>query len=154
MEKGKYETIDVARWFIRRNQISVDYDGGDPLSLLKLLKLLYYAEGCSLAARGYSLFDEKILAWDHGPVVEEVWRAYNKAPYNLEFGTEEDLASVNKISEEDNAFLEEVFNVFGKYSAWGLRNKTHEETPWKSTPRNGVIDRNIIKDYFLEHYVG
>lgn len=155
---AKYVALDIARWFISRNRISVQYDGGDEMSLLKLLKLLYYAEGCALAIKGESLFDEEIIAWEHGPVVESVWREYRTDPYHLPFGSEADMASIEKIQKDDADLLENVFSVFGQYSAWGLRNKTHEEDPWLKASENGTvlnrpIDRNIMKRYFKENYV-
>lgn len=156
----KYRAIDVARWFLFKNQETVDDMGGDKMTLLKLLKLLYYAEGCSLALRGEGIFDEAIAAWEHGPVVAEVYNSYDD-PYNLPFGSEEDVASVEEINrdEETKGILEEVFDVFGKYSAWGLRNMTHEETPWLEATRNGtrlngIISRDTMKSYFKENYVG
>ena len=45
-------------------------EGGDPLSLLKLLKLMHYAEGSFLATERGSLFSEPIIAWRHGPVIK------------------------------------------------------------------------------------
>ena len=57
------------------------------------------------------------------------------------------------IDNETKNILEGVYSVFGKYSAWGLREMTHKETPWKSTEQNDVIDNKIIKEYFLENYV-
>lgn len=152
-----YKAIDIARWFLNRNNIAKETEDADEMTLLKLLKLLYYAEGCSLALDRGSLFDEDIVAWEHGPVVADVWAEYND-PYHLPFGSEEDYASVEKISPDDKALLEEVYQAFGQYSAWGLRNMTHQETPWLETTRggtvfNGVIDRNLIKDYFKANYI-
>jgi uncharacterized phage-associated protein len=66
--------------------------------------------------------------------------------------------SLTKITKEDNDLLEEVYSVFGKYTASGLRNKTHNEDPWKEASMNGhklklEIPRESIKDYFKKHYV-
>ena len=60
---GRYKAIDIARWFIFRNSEDVNNGEDERMTLLKLLKLLYYAEGCSLALDKGSLFDEKIVAW-------------------------------------------------------------------------------------------
>lgn len=154
---AKYTAMDIARWFINRNQQAVEMMGGEPITLLKLLKLLYYAEGCSLALGNGSLFDEKIVAWEHGPVVKEVYSQYDDA-YNLPFGSNADLASIHKIETKDCKILEEVFQVFGQYSAWALRNKTHDETPWQEVTDNGehlngTINRETMEKYFKEHYV-
>jgi len=154
---GKYNAIDIARWFLYRNIIAVEELGGEKMTLLKLLKLLYYAEGSSLALGNGSLFNEEIVAWEHGPVVEEVYNYYPDA-YNLMFDETIEMESINKICENDKNILEEVFQVFGAYSAWALRNKTHQETPWLETTNNatklkGVIERGLIQKYFKENYV-
>lgn len=154
---GKYNAIDIARWFIYRNYEDVSNGEDEKMTLLKLLKLLYYAEGCSLALDRGSLFDEKIVAWEHGPVVEEVWRSFDNA-YNLHTDESDMAKSLSKISDEDEELLEDVYSVFGKYSASGLRNKTHAESPWLDATRGGrefnsEISRPSIVRYFKENYV-
>ena len=153
----KYKAIDIARWFIDSNCEDVNNGEDEKMTLLKLLKLLYYAEGCSLALDRGSLFDEKILAWEHGPVVEEVWRSFGNA-YDLQTDEEDMVRSLSKISEEDKELLEDVYAVFGKYSASGLRNKTHAESPWLNATQGGrrfnsEISRQSIMEYFKENYV-
>lgn len=152
-----YTALDIARWFIDRNQQDVEEGLDEKMTLLKLLKLLYYAEGCSLALRGRSLFQEKILAWEHGPVVEEVWRSFSNA-YDLQVDEKDMDASLKKFCKADAELLEDVYAVFGKYSASGLRNKTHEESPWLDATQHGrifnaEIPRCAIKKYFEENYV-
>lgn len=149
---AKYKAIQIAHWFIRRNQILVEDMDAEKMTLLKLLKLLYYAEGCYLAVNnGNSLFDEKIMAWEHGPVVEEVYHEYAD-PYNLP------IPDKCEIDAGDEQLLEQVFQVFGKYSAWALRNKTHEESPWLEATKNGQylnteISRNTMRKYFEKYYI-
>lgn len=154
---AKYSAMQIAHWFIKRNQEAMENEGADPMTLLKLLKLLYYAEGCYLAINnGEKLFDEKIVAWEHGPVVEEVYHAFPN-PYNLDVSDDE-LADADQIDEDVQNLLEQVFVTFGKYSAWALRNKTHEEDPWRLATDNGQrlngeIDQNIMQEYFAKNYV-
>lgn len=155
--KSKYAATDIAKWFVNRNKAAFEEMGGEKMTLLKLLKLLYYAEGSSLALGNGSLFDDPIVAWEHGPVVESVWYDYPEA-YDIKFDAEKDLECIQKIDACDTNILEQVFQVFGAYSAWGLRNKTHSEDPWKITTENGtklnrVIDRNLIAKYFKENYI-
>lgn len=154
-----YPALDVARWFINRNQAAVDEIGGEKMTLLKLLKLLYYAEGCSLALGNGHIFNDPIMAWEHGPVVPSVYFHYED-PYNLPFGDDADMAAVKAISSngQDRAILEEVFQVFGQYSAWALRNKTHQEAPWLEATDGGAhlnneINRETMERYFRENYV-
>lgn len=46
-----------------------------------------------------------------------------------------------------------TIDYFGQYSAWKLRNMSHEERPWKETVINNTIDPGLIREYFLEVYV-
>ena len=154
---AKYNAIDIARWFIHRNLEDVDNGEDERMTLLKLLKLLYYAEGCFLALDKGSLFDEKIVAWEHGPVVEEVWRSFDNA-FDLQVDADDMTNSLLKISDDDKDLLEDVYSVFGKYSASGLRNKTHMESPWLNATSGGEIfnleiPRASIISYFKENYV-
>lgn len=48
----------------------------DDLTNMKLNKLLYFAQGHYLQRYGKPLFDNAVEAWDHGPVVPEVYTAY------------------------------------------------------------------------------
>ncbi len=43
---------------------------------LKLQKLIYYAQGIALGNYTEKLFGENILAWEHGPVVKEIYDKY------------------------------------------------------------------------------
>lgn len=63
-----------------------------------------------------------------------------------------------EISEEDVELLENVYQTFGTYSAWGLRNLTHGERPWIEATDNGrvmnrEISRDSIRDYFKHNYI-
>ena len=57
------------------------------------------------------------------------------------------------ISKEDTNLLIDVYNLFGEYSAWGLRNLTHSENPWKTTKRNKVITTDKMAKEFKEKYL-
>ncbi len=149
--KGKYKALDIAKWFLYYNNrvIMTDSDA-DYITNLKLQKLLYYAQGCFLAVKGRPLFNEVLLAWEHGPAVNEVYQEYKKYHFN---GIPFDEEYVNNINKEDEELLKEVYKVFGKYSAWGLREMTRNETPWKETARNAAISLESIKNYFKKNYI-
>jgi uncharacterized phage-associated protein len=44
--------------------------------------------------------------------------------------------------------LNEVWSVYGQFSAWRLRDMTHDELPWKTTPKSEVISDQKLLDYF------
>lgn len=147
---AKYDAATIAEWFLYYNRLMMRESGADLISNLKLQKLLYYAQGCYLAIKNEPLFNDPIVAWDHGPVVETIYHVYKN---NRSNGIQYEDDFERDIDPETTNILEQVYDAFGQYSAWGLRNMTHRESPWLDTPRNGVISQESIKQYFKEHYV-
>jgi uncharacterized phage-associated protein len=123
-----------------------DEDAGDTISNLKLQKLLYYAQGFYLAERGRPLFEEVIEAWPHGPVVPDVYHAFKEhgreaLPANVGYDEE----SIDKNVAD---FLNEIYRVYGQFSAWKLSKMTHEEPPWKETANGAPISHVALQRYF------
>ena len=128
-----------------------DIDTEDYISNLKLQKLLYYCQGFILAITSKTLFTNNILAWEHGPVVKEVYDKYKingamgiipadpPSPDYYDCITKTELKSI----------IDDVWDVYGQFSAWKLRNMTHEELPWKNTKRNQVISTTLLHKYFI-----
>jgi uncharacterized phage-associated protein len=134
---------DVANYFLT---LQTSEDSGDLISNLKLQKLLYYAQGYHLAMYDAPLFPQTIRAWKHGPVVPDIWVKYT----HLNAGAiplPEDY-DPSKLTGETKTFLDEVYDVVGQFSAWKLRNMTHEEPPWKETPGEREITHDRLKSYF------
>lgn len=143
-----YTARNIADWFIQRAISDVNECGGEYMSHLKLQKLLYFAQGCYSVMKGEPLFPEKIYAWAHGPVVADLYPEFKS--YGDRGITR--FRNVN-IDSKTEAILEEVYQVFGQYSAWALRNITHEQDPWKKTRKNEEIPLSLIKDYFRREIV-
>lgn len=134
---------DVAKYFLAQ----ADEDVGDLISNLKLQKLCYYAQGFHLAMFNRPLFDETIEAWMHGPVSPDLYQRYKEykggaipCPDDVDFSV---------FTDEQRELLDEVYAVYGQFSAWKLRNMTHEESPWVDTPTNGVITQERMRDFFV-----
>lgn len=148
------KAIDVARYFIALNADECKDEKSD-LSKLKIQKLLYYAQGYYLALYNKPLFDEKILAWEHGPVVKEVYMGLQSKTNEIFIPTETykmRADEIKKLKKNDKELIEDVFQLMGQYSAWKLRDKTHQEDPWvdnyKKGKKNIEIPLNDIKKYF------
>lgn len=140
----------IAKWFLARNKLE-ENEGADMISNLKLQKLLYYAQGCTLAINNEPLFNDDIYAWKHGPVVQSIYHEYKSYGSNgIDFNEPFDL---NLINVKTSDILESVYQTFGQFSAWKLRNMTHDEKPWKDTDLGCVIDTEVIKSYFKENYI-
>jgi uncharacterized phage-associated protein len=120
------KALDVAKYFI---QLAQSEDEPDQLSHLRLQKLLYYAQGWSLALRKKALFAEEIQAWAHGPVVASVYPTFAKFGSNCIQVNENSAESA--LTEDECELVQSVWNVYKKFSAIKLREMTHSEAPWK-----------------------
>lgn len=137
---------DVADYFLTL----VDDEAGDSLSNLKLQKLVYYAQGFHLALTGKPLFDAAIEAWEHGPVVPALYHKF-KQHGSASIPPPENGIDVKSYPEDVRDLLDEVYQVYGQYSAWKLRNMTHAEPPWieaHNISPSTVISHESMKNYF------
>lgn len=135
--------FDVAKYILSLS----DEDVGDLISNLKLQKLVYYSQGFHLAMHNRPLFTESIEAWDHGPVSPLLYSAYREygggaIPKPVDFDN-------SHLTQDEKELLEEVYEVYGQFSAWKLRNMTHDEAPWNNTNRSEEITHRQMRDYFL-----
>jgi uncharacterized phage-associated protein len=100
------------------------------LSHLKLQKLIYFAQCATLADTGQPLFNEPILAWAHGPVVRSVYNKYTGSGSRPLPRTKPD--GIPCLNNETKRRIDGVYTYFGQYSAWKLRDLTHEEADWET----------------------
>ena len=141
---------------------------GKTISPMKLQKLVYFAHGWFLALVGQPLIDERIQAWQFGPVIPDLYHEFkgfgNGAissfasdirwtpelkihnPRLQDCDGNEDVSSAREL-------IEKTWNVYKDYSAVQLSNATHVDgSPWKETyspgTRNRVIDDALITEYF------
>lgn len=134
---------DIANTFLFLDQ----ENDGEGITHLKLQKLVYYAQGFFLAIFDKPLFEESIEAWTHGPVVPAVYNIYKDRGREL-LSVSEDF-TLDILSNDEKDLIEEVYEVFGQFSAWKLRNMTHEEPTWLNHENCAdEITHTELKDYF------
>ena len=138
-----HHAIDVANYFLSL----LDDNAGDAITNLKMQKLVYYAQGFALAILGRPIFVENIEAWMHGPVVPELYQLFRQYGNQPLPQPKEDW-DLQIFTEEEKNLLNNVYETYGQFSAWRLRDMTHEEKPWRNTPVNGIISHHLMKEYF------
>lgn len=137
---------DVANYFLAQT----DDEAGDTISNLKLQKLVYYAQGFHLALKGIPLFNEPLQAWNHGPVSPALYQAY-KAYGSSSLPIPEEFDDT-RLTPEEKEVLDDVYAVYGQFSAWKLRDLTHDEAPWVNAYREGAnapISHEAMQEFFL-----
>ena len=145
---------DAARLFVQLGTLQAESDSGDGMTNLRVNKLLYFAQGNSLAKRDMPLFDEQIEAWDLGPVIPSVYHAYKGFRKNVI----EDIPPERELfSDSDYSLLLDVYNAAKSISTRGLVDLSHrEDAPWYDVYYNqnnqgGIISQENIRKYFIAH---
>lgn len=146
------KALDVAKFLIR---LAAAEEEPELLSPMRLQKLLYYVQGWSLGIRQTEMFGESIEAWQHGPVVREIYIAFSEfgsQPITADFAGD----ALRSLSGSDREFIESVWSGYRRYSTSGLRDMTHREPPWLEawrqsapTARDGIeISQVSMQRYF------
>lgn len=141
---------DVADFFISLGNA----ENEDPMTNLRINKLMYYAQGFHLQRFGTPLFNEAIKAWKYGPVVESIYRKYHPSGRNIITECSPDF-NISGFSADEIQLLLDVYNKYRSLSTSRLVEKSHEaNTPWAKSyvdGENRVIGIPLIKEYFDNH---
>ncbi len=116
----------LAQWV----QENYPYSESDPLTHLKLQKLVFYCYGTALAFRCESEVGGIVTfePWEHGPVNRDIWTEFrdcksNPLPTLAGPPVHYPLASAH--------CMRDALAVYGMLDAWSLRQQSHLEAPWK-----------------------
>ena len=159
----------IANYFLDRAKAE-----GLSLTPMHVLKLVYIADGWHLAIRGTPLINDPVEVWDYGPVIPNLYHSVKRYGRNaitepiaelvipkggitkIVFGEEEYEKIEEEFTEDEEALLNRIFDVYGGLEAFQLSALTHREgTPWavikSAAPfvRGQVIPNSLIKDHFL-----
>ncbi len=147
----------------------IELSGGKSLSPMKLMKLVYFAHGWYLALTGKPLIQERIEAWQFGPVIPRLYQDFKQygsgdiTQPTLEFRFSNGRTGFHETrvhegedpaeNEEALDVIHQVWEIYGKHSATKLSNATHMQgTPWSAIYREGarslVIPNELIGQYF------
>lgn len=141
----KYKALDIARYFVWKSS----QGGEEPISNLKLQKLIYYAQGLSLAMHDRPLFEDLILAWTYGPVVRSVYDVYKeKGASGIAPDPSYDSESIGK---DTRAFLDEIYDAFGQFSAGRLMQLSHTDQCWIDAHPNRIISHKSMRDHLTKY---
>lgn len=159
--KPPYKAKAIANYFIGRAD-----EEGIRMTNMKLQKLVYFAHGWHLALANAPLIDERVQAWEFGPVVRTIYdefKEYGKDPItrkgkSFEVQGLKFAFVVHEVPESDgqtHRLLARIWDVYKGFSAFQLSDLTHRNgTPWEKTyppnanVRNLAIDDVTITEYF------
>lgn len=128
---------------------------GYPLTNMQLQKLMYYAQGFSLALLGKPMYEDDIEAWRHGPVVPDLYQDL-KMFKSLQIPVNHGQEHLSLLSGEQVELLRIVVSNFGFRSGSELRRLSHREEIWKShcfedgSGDDSVITKDEIAQFFTD----
>lgn len=144
--------LDLSNYIMTKNELTPK----------QLQKILYFAYAIYLrkyndkySEKMNTLFNEQIQAWEHGPVIKEVYDKYKLTAYANQRMNTVESDSVDKISLKDRNFIDKVVGVFSKFTGYELEKMTHNEEPWKTAFSRGInstITNEMIYNYYSKAY--
>jgi uncharacterized phage-associated protein len=143
---------------IANKVLGVAAERGLPLTIMQLIKLVYFAHGWTLALLGKPLVNGEPQAWQHGPVYPSIYnefrgsgsRPIERTAKNPFSGTDYEAI----LSNDEQSVLEQVVAAYGKIHAFELSSRTHQQgTPWDDVYQGGIgkfqpIGNDLIKTHF------
>lgn len=136
--------------------LDIRSETGQSLTIMQLIKLVYIADGWSMALLGKPLASERPEAWRYGPVYRTVYNAFSgigSRPVEARAvvrGTSIPV-SENFTPDEEN-LIRMVVEGYGKLSAFALSNLTHMDgTPWSKAFERGLY-ADIDEAEMVEHF--
>lgn len=134
-EKNDYTANDIAAWFIdRSNKVKIDEKAVEGITNLKLQKIVFFAQAASLALNNVTLFNDRIEAWQYGPVIPNIYDKYKNCKNNV---IPKPIGKPKNIDHKTEELLETIWEFFGGYSAFQLVKITHRQQPWIEAYNDG-----------------
>ena len=149
--------LDTATYFLQLASAETEQKHLTPL---RLQKLLYYAQGWSLALRSRPLFqDAKIQAWIDGPVVPKVHATFAEHRDGKGAISDKEFRHEYILTDDEREFIETIWNAYKKYSDITLRAMSHSEPPWREARGNlapteestNEITYEALEKFFKSH---
>jgi uncharacterized phage-associated protein len=109
------------------------------VSVMTLLKIIYFAHGWHLARTGEPLVRNAFEAWRHGPVIRcvyECFRGCERSPIETRASRFDAATQTRQIvaysfTAAERNFLQGIFDAYSPFGALQLSDLTHEEnSPW------------------------
>ncbi len=123
----------------------------EDITPIKLLKLCYIAHGWMLALENRPLFDNRIEAWQYGPVIPDLYHSikhFGRDPMPYPYSIYQCLP----VEDDASDLIESVYDEYSRFTGLNLSSMTHEEgSPWKEV-YNGESFTEIPRDIIKEHY--
>ena len=129
-----YTAVDLSKYIVTKC-----WKEDCPISNLQLQKILYYLQK-EFLKRNERLFDDDFVAWQFGPVIEEVYYNYSifgSMPIRRSF-------AIN-LAQKVKAVIDPIIEAKRGMNPWELVRETHKKNgAWDMVYREGAGNGKII----------
>lgn len=159
-EQMAYDARAVANYFL-----DLAAKEGRPIDPMGIQKFVYFAHGWNLAIFGSPLIQQRVEAWEYGPVISDLYQAFREFGRNpitqhaLKFDFDPITGRVlettpaipaTEETKETRALLDRVWESHKHLTSIELSNLTHlPNSPWTIARQQGKreIDDSLIRRY-------
>ncbi len=153
-----HSSLAIANEFLRRAR-EIDRS----LTQMKLQKLVYIAHGWCLAFSKSPLIEDRIEAWEFGPVIRRLYDAtsrYGRSPVSrfikwgddTPFRSDDGEEAFDQLSDPEQRIVDDIWEHYGDLEAFQLSDLTHQDgTSWAQVfehGKNRVISDESIREHF------
>jgi uncharacterized phage-associated protein len=163
MDKSMHDARAIANFFIDRAT-----ERRMSLTVMTLLKVIYFAHAWHLAKFKKPLVAQPFEAWQYGPVnrvVYDQFKGYGRRPIDKKATSFDPILmsftdTEYSLDGPSTEFLQNIFDYYGQFHPFRLSDLTHEEggpwdTVWKEAERRAVpgmtIPNELIAAWFSQH---
>ena len=146
-----HDSRAIANIFVEKSK-NVEYP--HQLTIMSLLKYVYFAHGWTLGYTGEPLICDEVQAWKFGPVIPKIYHAFRGKGFVIR-----DKA-INPVTEEpykaepterQQNIIDGVFDEYSKLGAFELSYATHHaDSPWSHYKGKfySPMSNEIIEKYY------
>ena len=154
MESEGHDSRAIANYFLRK--AAIDPENGRRLTVMELIKLVYFAHGWFMGHSGRPLICHPVEAWKLGPVIPEVYEAFRTGVGPQEVRklamNKEGSPYEAELDEDEKLFVDKVYGRYMRFTAHEMSDITHEKgAPWDQVRDDGpyaLIPNKIIREFY------
>ncbi len=139
---------------------------GKRLTIMALIKIIYFAHGWHLARSGAPLISNPFEAWQHGPVVRVVYDCFSdhgSHPITSRATRFDPISQAHEVvrssfTVEEAALLGDVFKAYGWLDAFRLSEITHAtgspwDRVWNASDGKITLGMRIPNESIRQHFL-
>lgn len=148
---------------IAKEFVNMGISAGDPVTQMKLQKMVFFAQGLHLALHQEPLCGDPFFAWKFGPVIPSIYQQYKKwgsspiVEKPVMAANPANPHSTDLLTSMERETVDYTWEITKNLDGITLSNWSHAaNSPWAQAYEKGentIISNEIIKEYFEQNLI-